>query len=69
MLDNFSPKKFKEAIEELKRSDFRENVLIEVSGGFSLSNLDKFAQLDIDFVSIGFLTYSANSKDFSFKIN
>jgi len=42
--------------------------LIEVSGGIKISDIKKFRNLDIDFVSVGRITHSAPAVDFSLEI-
>ena len=69
MLDNFDPDKVKECIKRLKELNLRNNVLIEVSGGITKDNILNYAPLNIDIISLGYLTHSARSLDFSLKIN
>lgn len=61
MLDNFGPSKLDEAIKILKQNRFR----IEVSGGVNVNNFDSFQRKGIDYYSLGMLTHSYNSADFS----
>jgi len=61
MLDNFKPAQLKKAITLLKASKFK----IELSGGINNSNFAKFQQKGVDFYSIGALTHSYKSSDFS----
>lgn len=42
--------------------------LIEVSGGLDIKDIKKLKELDIDFVSVGKITHSAPSIDFSLEI-
>ncbi|MBU0684356.1 MAG: carboxylating nicotinate-nucleotide diphosphorylase [Thermoplasmatota archaeon] len=65
MLDNFEPKNAKKLIKELKAK--RPDVLIEVSGGIRPDNIDKYASA-ADIISLGWLTHSVKSVDFSMKI-
>lgn len=65
MLDNFEPKKAKKLIRELKAK--RPDVLIEVSGGIRPDNIDKYASA-ADIISLGCLTHSVKTVDFSMKI-
>lgn len=69
MLDNMSPSEVKDTINLLIGGDLRENVLLEVSGGITEDNILDYADLDIDIVSLGALTHSANSLDFSLNIS
>lgn len=61
MLDNFPPRSIDKAIKMLKTNGFR----IEVSGGVNMSNFGKYQRKGIDFYSIGMLTHSYKSCDFS----
>ena len=67
MLDNFSPKQTKEAIELLRNSGFGD-VLLEVSGGITSEILLKYAAVHIDIISIGELTHSVKALDISLEI-
>ncbi len=69
MLDNMSSVEVKDTINLLVGGDLRENVLLEVSGGITEDNILDYADLDIDIVSLGALTHSANSLDFSLNIS
>ncbi len=61
MLDNFKPAQLKKAIALLKSGKFK----IELSGGINDSNFAKYQQKGVDFYSIGALTHSYKSSDFS----
>ncbi len=61
MLDNFPPRSIDKAIKLLKTNGFR----IEVSGGVNMANFAKYQRKGIDFYSIGMLTHSYKSCDFS----
>lgn len=61
MLDNFQASEIEKAVRTLKRSGFQ----IEVSGGINTSNFGKYQQKGINYYSIGALTHSYKSCDFS----
>lgn len=61
MLDNFKPGELKKATGLLKENGFK----IELSGGINSSNFGKIQQKGVDFYSVGVLTHSYNSVDFS----
>ena len=63
MLDNMKIEDIKKAV-KLKGS----RVILEVSGGISLENVKKIAKTGVDRISIGRLTHSAPSIDFSLEI-
>ncbi len=65
MLDNFEPKDAKKLVRQLKAR--RPDVLIEVSGGIRPDNIDEYASA-ADIISLGWLTHSVRSVDFSMKI-
>ncbi|GAB6134857.1 carboxylating nicotinate-nucleotide diphosphorylase [Thermococcus prieurii] len=68
MLDNMSPKEIAETIEALKREGLRERVKIEVSGGITPDNIGEYAKLDIDVISLGYLTHSVRNFDVSLEV-
>jgi len=65
MLDNFRPAKAMKLAMELKKK--RPSVLIELSGGIRPDNIGKYAPA-ADIISLGWLTHSVRSIDFSMKI-
>jgi len=68
MLDNFSPKQVKEAVEALKKAGFFGKVLLEVSGGITEQNLLEYASAQVDVISMGALTHSVKALDISLEI-
>ena len=68
MLDNFSPRQVKEAIELLKKAGFFGKVLLEVSGGITEENIVDYAATKIDVVSMGQITHSVKALDISLEI-
>jgi len=66
LLDNFSEDELKKAIKMIKEK--KPHIKIEVSGGITLENVDKFAKFGIDFISSGALTHSVKAVDISLKI-
>ncbi|WP_458454096.1 carboxylating nicotinate-nucleotide diphosphorylase [Methanobrevibacter sp.] len=69
MLDNMNPDEVKNVINELNKLNIRQNSLIEVSGGITEENILDYANLDVDVISIGALTHSSRSLNFSLKID
>jgi len=65
MLDNFEPAEAGRLIRELKKK--RHGLLIELSGGIRPENIEEYA-LNADIISLGWLTHSVKSIDFSMKI-
>ena len=68
MLDNFSILEAKKTLLKIKDKGLRNIVKIEISGGINLKNIVDYAKLKPDIISIGYLTHSAPSLDFSLKI-
>ena len=61
MLDNMSPDQVAQTIELLKCREMRDQILIELSGGINESSLINYAALDVDVISLGFLTHSVSN--------
>ncbi len=66
LLDNFSIHSIKSAI-KMRNKNFP-NVKIEVSGRINLKNIEKVSTTGVDYISIGMLTHSPKSIDFSLEI-
>ncbi len=62
MLDNFSPKAIEKIINKKPVG-----TTVEVSGGVTLDNLDRYLIRGVDAISVGSLTYAAPAVDISFK--
>ena len=69
MLDNMSPDEVKKVISKLNEMNIRQNSLIEVSGGINKDNILDYAKLGVDILSVGALTHSSRSLNFSLKID
>ena len=63
MLDNFTISECEEALTYL-----RGKVEVEISGGINLSNIEKYAKLKPDYISVGSITHSVKAIDFSLEI-
>jgi nicotinate-nucleotide pyrophosphorylase (carboxylating) len=68
MLDNFSPKQVKKAVELLKKAGFFGKVLLEASGNITAENLVEYASTQVDIISLGELTHSVRALDVSLEI-
>ena len=68
MLDNFSPKQVREAVEALKKAGFFGKVLLEVSGGITEQNLLEYASAQVNVISMGALTHSVKALDITLEI-
>lgn len=56
MLDNMTPFQVKEAIEHLEKEDLRKNLIIELSGGITMENLEDYLLSEPDIISSSQLT-------------
>ena len=65
MLDNFSPFDAKDISKEIRK--INPGILIEISGGVNSDNIADYASF-ADIVSLGYLTHSVKSIDFSLEI-
>ncbi|WP_096603132.1 carboxylating nicotinate-nucleotide diphosphorylase [Hydrogenobacter hydrogenophilus] len=63
MLDNFSPKDVRRAVELVKGK-----VKVEVSGNITPENIKEYAIEGVNYISCGFITHSAKWIDMSMKI-
>jgi nicotinate-nucleotide pyrophosphorylase (carboxylating) len=63
MLDNIPPAEGGRILEQLRRDDLLEHVLIEASGNISEDNLEAYADCGVDAISIGALTHSPRALD------
>lgn len=68
MLDNFSLDQAKAAMMEIKKMDVPKRIKVEISGGISPQNIVDYAKLGPDIISLGYLTHSSTSVDFSLEI-
>jgi nicotinate-nucleotide pyrophosphorylase (carboxylating) len=63
LLDNFEPKQVREALVLAERAALRP--VVEVSGGLNEGNIGSYAIAGVDILSVGSLTHSVKSSDFS----
>lgn len=63
LLDNFTPARAEKIIKKIKK--YNKDIFFEASGGISLENVAKFADVDVDVISIGSLTHSPRAVDLS----
>ncbi len=66
MLDNFNPTKAKDISQKIRKEN--PHVRIEISGGITEKNIQQYASF-ADRISLGYLTHSIKSKDFSLEID
>jgi len=65
LLDNMTPAETQEAVDALDEADA--DVLTEASGGITVDDVADYVATGIDIISMGSLTHSAPSLDFSFR--
>jgi nicotinate-nucleotide pyrophosphorylase (carboxylating) len=65
LLDNMSPQSIKRAVELRNENAGEDGVSLEASGGVTLENVREIAETGVEFISIGALTHSAPTLDFS----
>jgi len=66
MFDNMSSDEIREAINEVMK--INDNILFEASGRINLENVEEYAKIGVDVLSIGALTHSAKQIDMSLRI-
>ncbi|MGN6202862.1 MAG: carboxylating nicotinate-nucleotide diphosphorylase [Solirubrobacterales bacterium] len=65
LLDNMTPQSMKEAVALRDQTAGEAGVSLEASGGVTLENVREIAETGVEFISIGALTHSAPTLDFS----
>ena len=65
MLDNVDPKTAREIAKRIKEID--NDIIVEISGRVTKDNILDYASF-ADWISLGYLTHSIKSKDFSLEI-
>ncbi|GCF13067.1 nicotinate-nucleotide diphosphorylase (carboxylating) [Haloarcula mannanilytica] len=65
LLDNMSPAETERAVDIVAESDA--DALTEASGGITVENVPAYAETGVDIISMGALTHSAPTLDFSFR--
>ena len=68
MLDNMTVDDAKKTINAVKQMNLSRNIVFEISGGINFSNLKNYATTNANIISMGCLTHSSKSLDFSLKI-
>jgi len=70
MLDNMSPDQVEDAINSLKESNLREEVIVEVSGGITQDNIIDYLLSEPDIISLSLITqFPSEKEDFSLRFN
>ncbi len=66
MLDNMSVDEVRKAVDLVR--GVNPSITIEVSGGITPDNIMDYAKLDVDIISLGWLTHSVRSLDLSLEV-
>lgn len=66
LLDNMSPEEVRRSVERVKQES--RWIPTEASGGIVLDNIREYAEMGVDFISVGALTHSARAADISMSI-
>jgi nicotinate-nucleotide pyrophosphorylase (carboxylating) len=69
MLDNFTPDLVRSSLEKIRNLGLRNKIVIEVSGGITLDNICEYASSLPDVISIGSITHSSQSIDYSLELS
>ena len=69
MLDNFSPIRIKRTIKKLTELKLRNKVILEASGRINSKNIKKYAEANVDMISVGSITNSVKGIDLSLEIS
>ncbi|MGA8677999.1 MAG: hypothetical protein WB621_22520 [Candidatus Acidiferrales bacterium] len=68
MLDNLMPEDVRNIIAAMRKQKVWEGTLVEASGGITETNMELYAEAEVDAISIGALTHSARALDLSQKM-
>ncbi|WMW26408.1 carboxylating nicotinate-nucleotide diphosphorylase [Methanolobus sediminis] len=68
MLDNMDPENIVKTVDYLKSSSISEHIIIEVSGGINMDNLEEYAKTGVDIISMGSLIHRSQWIDVSLEI-
>ncbi|MFX1293465.1 MAG: carboxylating nicotinate-nucleotide diphosphorylase [Promethearchaeota archaeon] len=68
MLDNFSISNIQKTIDLLKQNNLRDHITLEISGNITPENILDYVELDIDVISLGYLTHSIKALDVTLNI-
>ena len=69
MLDNFSPTEIKKTMKKLTELKLRKKVVLEASGRINSKNIAKYAETNVDMISVGSITNSVDGIDLSLEIS
>ena len=68
MFDNMKSESIKNIIKEIGSLSPKKIILFEASGGINSNNIKSYINTGVDAVSLGCLTHSVRSLDFSLKV-
>ncbi len=68
MFDHFEPNEITQLVAEAKKKKLYSHILFEASGNISLETIRTYAESGVDVISVGALTHSVKSADYSLLI-
>jgi nicotinate-nucleotide pyrophosphorylase (carboxylating) len=68
MLDNMDPAAIIKTVDFLRNSSIPEHIIIEVSGGINMDNLEDYAKTGVHVISMGSLIHQSQWIDVSLEI-
>ncbi|HLD45672.1 MAG TPA: nicotinate-nucleotide diphosphorylase (carboxylating), partial [bacterium] len=69
LLDNMTPAQIRQLVRMRNKScDPKHRPLLEISGGVTLKNINRYVRLGVERISIGALTHSVMAADVAMKI-
>jgi len=69
MLDNFSPAQITKTMKKLTELKLRDKIILEASGRINSKNITKYAETNVDMISVGSITNSVDGIDLSLEIS
>ena len=63
------PKEISQVVNTLKKLGLRNKVKLEASGGIDSTNIQSYAKIGIDMISVGKITSSVAGLDLSLEVN
>ncbi len=69
MFDNMDPEEIKRCVVKLEEMGVRSKFILEASGGITPDNIESYASIGVDVISMGALTRNARWIDFSMEVH
>ncbi len=68
MMDNFTPSEAKKTLDDFRRTYDLSQIIFEASGNINQHNINEWAAVGVDILSLGALTHSTQAADLSLEI-